>query len=334
MSELNGIRYEFSDIERAIILSPHPDDETLGCGGTIALYSERVDFTVIVLSDGEAIDIAEDNKADLRKEELKDAMKIIGVRDIIFLHVPDGQFQQHKDEIRGKLSELFILKKPQMVFSPPLFDLHSDHRETAIVCIELIERFPSVKIAFYEVYNPIRFNTLIDIGKVVETKKDALAKYHYSMLKKEDIFISSVLSLNRFRSFFTLRDSFYEAFWLSEAIPNISDMTEWFTYSVSTPSSEDRLLSSIRAADSLLYLMRIAEGKSKENSSLVDRLTSEMSRKDEAIFELHKQIHLMETTIFWRLARKFHKMKDKMLPEDTQRRLLYDKIVCALKNCP
>ncbi|MEK6571859.1 MAG: hypothetical protein AABZ61_10850, partial [Bacteroidota bacterium] len=112
-----------------------------------------------------------------------------------------------------------------------------------------------------------------------------------------NIFTSSVLSLNRFRSFFTLRDSFYEAFWLPEAIPNIADMNEWFTYSVSPLSPEDRLLSTIRTADSLLYLMRIAEGELKEKSDLVDRLTSEMNRKDEVISELHKQIHIMGISI-------------------------------------
>ena len=309
MSELKGILYELPDVERALILSPHPDDETLGCGGTIALYSERVDFTVIALSDGEAVNVSRDNKADLRKGELEDAMKILGVRDIIFFHVPDGQFRHHRNEIREKLSELFMLKKPQVVFSPSPFDVHPDHTETALACIELAERFPSIKLVFYEVYNPIRFNTLIDIGKVVETKKEALAKYHYSMLEKEDIFTSAVLSLNRFRSLFTLRDSYYEAFWVLNTSQGLSDIIDWFTCSISPPSPEDRLLSTIRVADSLVYQMRTAEGEVKERDGLIERLTSDLHKKEETISDLQNQIKLMEESVFRKIARKFHSIK-------------------------
>lgn len=326
---MNGIRYELPDIKRAIILSPHPDDETLGCGGTIALYSKEVDFTVIALSDGEAVNLPEEDKAELRRRELNDAMEILGVRDIILLHLPDGQFQRHRDEIKKRLSELFMLKKPQMVFSPSPFDLHSDHRETAMACIELIEEFPAIRIAFYEVYSPVRFNTLIDIGRVIELKREAIGKYHYSLLKKSGLFISSSLSLNKFRSFFTLRDSFYEAFWIPEAVQDIAGITEWFTYNAALPSPEERLLSRIKAADALLYCIREYE---REMEAEKDRMTYEARRNDEVISELRGQIVLMERSIFWRLAARFHGIKDRALPEGSQRRALYEKIINALRD--
>ncbi|MCX5718961.1 MAG: hypothetical protein NT055_03175 [Nitrospirae bacterium] len=246
--------------------------------------------------------------------------------------MPDGQFRQHRDEIREKLTGLFILKKPQMVFSPSLFDSHPDHIETAIACIELVERFPSIKIVFYEVYNPIRFNTLIDISKVVETKKEALTKYHFSMLKKEDIFISSILSLNKFRSLFTIKDSYYEAFWIHNTIRGLPDIINWFTYSISPPSPEDRLLSAIRVADSLVYQMRTAEGEVKEKDSVIRHLTYDLNKKEEIASDLQNQIHLMEESIFWKFARKFHSIKDRLLPEKSLRRLLYERIIFVLKN--
>jgi len=332
MSELNDIGYELPDIKRALILAPHPDDETLGCGGTIALYSGKIVFTVIALSNGEAINLPEGNKADLRKKELRDAMEILGVRDIIFLNIPDGKFKEHRDEIKKKISEIFLLKEPQIVFSPSPLDLHPDHRETAMGCIELVEKFPSTKIAFYEIYNPIRFNTLIDISKVVETKKEALTKYHYSMLKKEDIFISSVLSLNRFRSLFTLKNSYYEAFWMPNAIQDIEDVISWFTCGITHSSPEDRLLGTIRVVDSLLHHMREVEEELKGKGGLIDDLTSKLNEKEEIIYGLQNQIRLIEASVFWKFARRFHRKKDRLLPEESLRRLLYERIICVLKN--
>ena len=145
MSELSDIRYELPDVKRALVFSPHPDDETLGCGGTIALYADKIDFTVVALSNGEAVDIPEDNKGELRKKELADAVKILGVRDIIFLNLPDGRFEENSDQIQKKISEICSRKDPELIFAPSPIDSHPDHRETAKACIELTKTFPSAE---------------------------------------------------------------------------------------------------------------------------------------------------------------------------------------------
>lgn len=141
-------------------------------------------------------------------------------------------------------------------------------------CIELVEKFPSIKIAFYEIYNPIRFNTLIDISKGIDTKKEALSKYHYGMLKKKDIFITSILSLNRFRSLFTLKDSYYEAFWIPDTIPNPLDIIDWFTHSL-FPQPEDKLLRNLKVLNSTVYQIKIAEDKLKERDEVIWNLSLE-----------------------------------------------------------
>lgn len=314
MPGLIDIKYELQAVERALVLAPHPDDETIGCGGTIALYSDKIEFTVVTLSNGEAINIPEADRACLRKKELQDAMEILGVRDIIFLDIPDGKFKEYRARIKEKLTELYIAKKPQMVFSPSPVDLHEDHIETALACIKLAERFPLIRIAFYEVYSPIRFNTLIDIGKVVEIKKTALSKYHYSMLKMNGVFISSVLSLNRFRSLFTLRESYYEAFWIPEAIRDMGDIAFWFTGSVTPPSPEEGLLSNLRVSDSLIQQVRILESESKEKDNLVRSLTFDLIRKDEKIADLREKLHRIESSPFWRFMKIYLKMIEKKRP--------------------
>ncbi len=280
MPWLKDIRYELPDIKRALVLSPHPDDETLGCGGTIALYSASIAFTVVALSLGEAVNIEEDNKAVLRKTELENAMKVLGVRDIVYLNIPDGEFQQNKEEIKEKLTKLYRDKNPDIVFSPSPTDIHPDHEAAANVCIELSREFPAVKTAFYEIYNQNRFNTLIDIGRVIDIKKEALGKYHYSMLKKEDVFISSCLSLNRAKAIFTLNDSYYEAFRICDNPADISPLPP-----------EDRLLNSLKTADLLIHRLRVFE--------------SEIKEKDEEIQKLSSKIKEIQGSLFRKIFRKF-----------------------------
>lgn len=166
-----------------------------------------------------------------------------------------------------------------------------------MACIELLEKLPFVRIAFYEIYNPVRFNTLIDIGKEIGKKKEALARYHHSMLAKEDIFIASITSLNRFRSLFALRESYYEAFWITDAVTGIAEIMNLLTYSVSPPPSEDRLLSAIRVSDSLVHEYKKAERALADKVETIRQLSLELRDKEETIVSLRENIRIIETSL-------------------------------------
>jgi N-acetylglucosamine malate deacetylase 1 len=332
MPELIDIRYELPEIKRALVLAPHPDDETLGCGGTISLYAGRIAFTVVTLSNGEAVDIPEDNKGKLRKKEHLDALEILGVKDVVLLELPDGRFRENRDLIKKKFSEIFLMKNPELVFSPSPYEAHPDHRETAMACIDSVKTFPSVKIAFYEIYNPVRFNTLIDISQRLDTKRDALKKYHYSMLKKEDMFAASSIALNRFRSLFTLLDSYYEAFWIPDAVPGPSEISSWCTYDALPAMPEEKLLDTIRIADSLISQVRQIENEAEKKDSVIRDLKAEVAGQKETIAKLDEQVRMIEKSLFWKLAGRLHKARDVALPQGTGIRNLYKKIISSLKN--
>lgn len=332
MSELTDFTHGLPDVERALVLAPHPDDESLGLGGTIALYSGKVHFTVVAVSNGEAVNIPEDGRGELRKKELEAAVKTLGARELICLNIPDGKFPEHGNSIRSKLSDLFAGRMPQIVFVPAPVDLHPDHRETALACMEVSRGFPFITLAFYEIYNPIRFNVLVDIGPVIETKKRALMHYHYSMLKKEETFIASNLGLNRSRSLFTLRDSYYEAFWLPSAPPTLTDVVKWFSNDLHVPSLEDRLLDNLRFADALLHEVRMIEQRNGEKDKMIEKLAFDLKQREESIAALGNHLRQLETGLFQRLARKYYRVRNASLPEGTSRRQRYEKIVRAFKE--
>ncbi len=119
-------------VNRALIVAPHPDDETLGCGGAIALLrSIGCDVSVLVVSDGT---LSHPNSKkypplalrELRESETIAALAILGVEAnaIAFLRLPDGAVSSKKPDLSSYLTQV----APEIVFLPLRYDPHPDHR--------------------------------------------------------------------------------------------------------------------------------------------------------------------------------------------------------------
>jgi LmbE family N-acetylglucosaminyl deacetylase len=84
-----------------VVIAPHPDDETFGCGGTLAILAEvGTKLVVLFITDGAAShpghpDLAPARLAALRKDEARCAMSILGVPSaaLVFLDAPDGALE-------------------------------------------------------------------------------------------------------------------------------------------------------------------------------------------------------------------------------------------------
>jgi LmbE family N-acetylglucosaminyl deacetylase len=93
-----------------VVVAPHPDDETLALGATIAqLVASGVNVQVISVSDGGAADPAagvwERNRLEItRRHELRRATGVLGIPPPVSLGLPDGQLADHED----RLAELLV----------------------------------------------------------------------------------------------------------------------------------------------------------------------------------------------------------------------------------
>src|SRR5512139_3535049 len=104
--------------ERVLVLAPHPDDETLGCGGTIRLLIEaRKQVKVVFLTSGDKADpghlpagSGEDvhltDYARGREREAERALKVLGVSDYEFLRFPDRGLNERAADVLGRLEEI------------------------------------------------------------------------------------------------------------------------------------------------------------------------------------------------------------------------------------
>lgn len=220
------------NVNSALILAPHPDDEALGCSGSIALMNKAgVSSRVAFLTSGERLyETPSASVAERRMEEARKASGILGCKEPVFLNFQDGELGNHEDSLYHELCRTIGLDKPDIVFSPSPIDFHRDHIATARVALRLLNKPASFKLAFYEVYSTLRFNQLVDITEAIEIKKSAIMNYSTSLYNKPEVYLHAALGLNAQRSIFTQKSGYYEAFWIIEKPISTQEITDWLTY--------------------------------------------------------------------------------------------------------
>lgn len=148
----------------AVVFAPHPDDETLGCGGTIARMSEAgVAVKVVIMTDGGCSHrqlMPEDALVRLRAREVAKACEKLGVgsRDLCLLGFPDGRLSAHHEEAVARVVGILGEHQPADVFIPYRNDAQADHAATtAIVEAAIVETAgarsrPEVSVYEYPVW--------------------------------------------------------------------------------------------------------------------------------------------------------------------------------------
>ena len=161
---------------KVLVISPHPDDETLCCAGTIMNFVERGDkVKVVIVTDGRYGSYSKelygtDELVKIRKEETIRALEILGVKDYEFLNFEDSKVVQKSKEVEESLSKIINEYKPDIVFAPSPCDLHPDHSEIGKIIMKL---FPNAY--FYLIWGgeEVKF----DIKDKKEKKIKALEEY-------------------------------------------------------------------------------------------------------------------------------------------------------------
>lgn len=222
------------EISSALVLAPHPDDDALGCSGTLTLLNRAgVSTTIIFITNGERL-YGEPSPllAEQRKNEAVRASELLGCKEPLFLGFPDGEAGSHIDEIAHRLSAIVTQKKPDIVFAPSLIDHHKDHIAISKAALKLLSSCNTFKLAFYEVYSTIRFSHLVDITEAIEEKKQVIMNYNISLSKKPEVYLHAALGLNAHRSIFTQKTGYYEAFYLIDSATEINKILDYLCYKI------------------------------------------------------------------------------------------------------
>ena len=136
-------------MEKIIVVATHPDDETLGCGGTILKHKEIGDevYWLIItgMREGQGFRRSE---ISARKKEIEAADKLYRFNDVFQAGLATTRLDQYPiSEIIGRVSKVFNKVKPSVIYMPFYGDAHSDHRivfDATHSCTKMF-RYPFIK---------------------------------------------------------------------------------------------------------------------------------------------------------------------------------------------
>jgi N-acetylglucosamine malate deacetylase 1 len=189
--------------KQVLIVAAHPDDEILGCGGTIAKHSAMGDEVhVLILAEG-ITSRSDQRHPELCSKELSELAKaaqkannILGVTDLQLKSLPDNRMDSlDRLEIIKLLEEVINVLKPEIVYTHHAGDLNIDHRMTHEAVVTACRPIPGQvvkKLLFFEVASSTEYqvagtfqvfnpNWFVDISKTLSLKLEALGAYQSEM---------------------------------------------------------------------------------------------------------------------------------------------------------
>lgn len=203
-------------VRTALVIAPHPDDETFGCGGAILrLRAQGTRVRLVIVTDGSAAPSKLDpkNLSKLRQAEAQKAARLLGVAEteLVFLSYPDGQIAAQAEAMAKDLAAQIWLCAPDLIFAPYERDGHPDHRAVAQAVAQLrAEGKIACRILSYPMWfwprgalahflTPALFKThrRLDLGGDLEKKKMAMAAYRSQQDGENPVLGETFLLQNR-----------------------------------------------------------------------------------------------------------------------------------------
>jgi LmbE family N-acetylglucosaminyl deacetylase len=208
--------------KHVIVLSPHFDDDVIGCGGTLALHRKAGgEARIVYITDGREGDPECDDPSKVekaRKREARNALEILGFDEpdsYVFMDLPETRLAVNEKNARRlwrEISDYYRTPPWPPLMIPSFLDNHRDHLAVNLILKRLCPAFPPDAIVYaYEVWTPSVANCLVDITDVAALKEKALTCYE-SQLKYVN-YRKVAMALNSYRTAITLQGEGYaEAF--------------------------------------------------------------------------------------------------------------------------
>lgn len=185
---------------KILAISPHPDDETLGCGGTILKHKDTGNkiYWLIITN----IDVKNGwNKGIVKKrqKEIESVAEMYGFEKTFKLDYPTARLDVIPiQEIIESISKVILEIKPEIIYLPNRSDVHTDHQITfkaAYSCTKNF-RYPFIKkILMYETLSETEFalalpentfipNVFVDITNYFERKLEIFKIYKSEVMEE------------------------------------------------------------------------------------------------------------------------------------------------------
>lgn len=204
-----------------LVLAPHPDDEIIGCGGTLLQYREaQAAVSVVYLTEGSGAaalaDVPLDDRAAVRQREAEKVAEQMGFEEVFFWGRPDGRLAC-TDDVVERMGALLDHLRPTVIFVPFCTDPHPDHVGANRILVEALKRWGDparprpLNVLGYEVWGMVPPHVYCPIDTEIERKLRLLMLYRTGM-KAED-YVRYTRDLGAYQAYtLTGRTGFVEVF--------------------------------------------------------------------------------------------------------------------------
>lgn len=199
--------------KRMTVIAPHPDDETLGAGATIARFaSEGVEVSVLIVS-GHLPPLYPQEAFDTTRREADAALETLGAIRWDFLQIPATKVHEAPvAQVNGRILEFLRQTNPEVVLLP-FPDRHIDHRvifdASLVACRPVHSKAPRLVLA-YETLSETHWNApgiepafgpefYIDVSNFMDRKRAALKCYASQIQNSPSRSIEACFALAKFR---------------------------------------------------------------------------------------------------------------------------------------
>ncbi len=185
--------------KRLLVIAPHPDDEVLGCGGTIIkAVKNGLEVIIVYLTSG-------DSKQKLREKEAIKVCKYLKINESYFLRLHEKGLNASLENIK-RIVKVFKRTQPDIVFINHDQDGDKEHQISYQLATEAVWRYNAKAgggrqingVLLYEIHKPMQnYNLVEDISSVIKQKMLAMSFYKTQLNNsKVDL---AVQGLNRYR---------------------------------------------------------------------------------------------------------------------------------------
>ena len=162
-----------------LVVAPHPDDEALGCGGTIRSHvdgGDRVVVAFLTSGEGGLASYPVERARRVREREAQKAAEVLGVTAHVFLRLRDGRLNEDISAAAAALDDIVKTEHPDVVYAPHEGDGHEDH--AAALAAAATAATPDTELFTYEIWTPLStFERVEDITDQMPAKLRAVRSY-------------------------------------------------------------------------------------------------------------------------------------------------------------
>ena len=181
---------------KVLVIAPHPDDEIIGVGGTIAKRVKNGDEVyVCVITKGQE-PLFHQDYVEQGRRECREADKRLGVKETIFLDFPAVMLETvPRYELNGKITEVVQKINPDEVYIPHRGDMQIDHQmvvDAAMVAVRPRGKNYPKRIYAYETLSETGWNIPNTVNEFIPTVYEDITDTFEAKLKAMGIFESQL----------------------------------------------------------------------------------------------------------------------------------------------